>query len=151
MILALDMSTKSTGYAIFQDGKLIDYGCLTASNVNTLDRIKNMAQKIASVITNNKITEIVAEQVAPDFGSRVYKPLLYLQCQLEYFVHNSNMPIKINYLFPNTWRKTLGIPVRGGRDALKASDIKFVQDKYHLDITNDDIADAICIGLSYIG
>ena len=31
MLLALDLSTKSTGYAIFDKDKLIESGCITAS------------------------------------------------------------------------------------------------------------------------
>ena len=34
IILSLDLSTKSTGYAIFTDDKLTDYGCITASSTD---------------------------------------------------------------------------------------------------------------------
>ena len=45
--LFLDLSTKSTGYAISDDkGKLITYGLLTASSSNNISRI----QKIQSGI-----------------------------------------------------------------------------------------------------
>lgn len=150
MILALDMSTKSTGYAIFDNNKLIQSGCLTASNSDTLDRIKDMANKIKKIIISNNITEIVAEQVAPDFGSRVYKPLLYLQSQIEYYLHDHKLPIKITYLLPQTWRAKLGLPTKGDRNQLKANDMQWVSRNYGLNTTNDDIADAICIGASYI-
>ena len=41
-ILCLDMSTKSTGYAIAKDSKIIDYGMLKSEEKNPLDRIKVM-------------------------------------------------------------------------------------------------------------
>ena len=41
-VLALDLSTKSAGWAIFDGKKLIDYGCITASNTNTLTRISTI-------------------------------------------------------------------------------------------------------------
>jgi hypothetical protein len=41
-ILFLDLSTKSTGYAIGEDGKLITYGCITSSSKDVLKRITIM-------------------------------------------------------------------------------------------------------------
>ena len=40
MILSLDLSTKSSGIAIFDnDKKLIDYTCITASSTDLVKRI----------------------------------------------------------------------------------------------------------------
>ena len=30
-LLSLDISTKSTGWAVFEDKKLVEYGCMTSS------------------------------------------------------------------------------------------------------------------------
>ena len=38
MILSLDASTKSTGYAIFDEDKLITYGCISASSQDNIER-----------------------------------------------------------------------------------------------------------------
>lgn len=39
IVLALDISTKSTGAAIFNDTELIHYTCLTATSTNVFNRI----------------------------------------------------------------------------------------------------------------
>ena len=46
MILALDASTKSTGYAIFDKEKLIQYGYFTASSSDLLCRLDKMKKEI---------------------------------------------------------------------------------------------------------
>ena len=46
MILALDASTKSTGYAIFAKEKLIQYGYFTASSSDLLCRLDKMKKEI---------------------------------------------------------------------------------------------------------
>ena len=45
-VMAIDASTKSTGVAIFDNGDLIAYKCLTCSDKNALDRIPKMVQMI---------------------------------------------------------------------------------------------------------
>ena len=39
IILTLDLSTKSSGWAIFEGDNLKDYGCITASSTNKWSRI----------------------------------------------------------------------------------------------------------------
>ena len=52
--------------------------------------------------------------------------------------------------YPSEWRKLLGIGEAGvKRNALKELDKQYIREKYGLEV-NDDIADAICIGLAHI-
>lgn len=66
-------------------------------------------------------------------------------------VHDNFPKIKIEYVYPSEWRKVLGIKQGAGvkREALKAADIQWVKTKFNIDV-NDDIADAIGIGFSYL-
>lgn len=41
-LLALDLSTKSSGYAVGEDGVLKSYGCITASSRDVVKRIIKM-------------------------------------------------------------------------------------------------------------
>ena len=45
-ILSLDLSTKSSGWAIFEDTKLIDYGCVTSSSTDLIKRNQIMTDSI---------------------------------------------------------------------------------------------------------
>ena len=55
MILALDASTKSTGYAIFDKEKLIQYGYFTASSSDLLCRLDKMKKEIPQATQGEKI------------------------------------------------------------------------------------------------
>ena len=45
-ILALDLSTKSTGYAVYNEDKLVDYGCITASSTDFINRIQKIIKEL---------------------------------------------------------------------------------------------------------
>ena len=49
-ILSLDISTKSTGVAVFQNSKLIHYECITASSVNVYNRIEKITERVAALL-----------------------------------------------------------------------------------------------------
>ena len=46
IILALDLSTKSSGYSVFDDNKLITYGLAASTKANVYDRIENITKRI---------------------------------------------------------------------------------------------------------
>jgi len=50
IILFLDLSTKSTGWCIGKDKKIIAYGCITASSTNVLKRISVITEQIDEII-----------------------------------------------------------------------------------------------------
>lgn len=151
-ILSIDPSTKSTGIAIFEDNKLIEYKCITASSSNLFSRIEKMQNEIESILKVNKIDKVYMEDVLPEDvknNQKVFKALMYLQGALcETF---NKYKIEPDFLFPSEWRSKCGIKTGRGvlRESLKPKDVAFVKEKYGLDV-NDDIADAICIGYAAI-
>jgi len=66
-------------------------------------------------------------------------------------LHDNYSNIKMVYVYPSSWRAAIGIQTGRGikRTDLKKKDIAFVEEKYSIKV-NDDIADAIGIGLSQI-
>ena len=152
-ILSLDCSTKSTGWAIYNSKKqLIDYGCITASSTDLIKRIHVMTDGLIPVLQEQKIDKIIVEEVRPEGGYGVgnlktHKALMYLQAALEFLIHDHYPKITIEYIYPNSWRASIGIHTGRGikRETLKEADIRFVQETYGITV-NDDEADAICIG-----
>ena len=58
--LFLDLSTKSTGYAISDDeGKLITYGLLTASSSNNISRIQKIQSGIIELVKQYNIEKLI--------------------------------------------------------------------------------------------
>lgn len=68
IVLGLDMSTQKTGYAIFEDKKLIDYGCfeqLSSDEKDWRKRITYMAKEVGGLMDRYKIHKIYIEDVPP--------------------------------------------------------------------------------------
>ncbi len=153
-ILSLDASTKSTGFAVFNETKLETYGCLTASSTDLVKRISKIITELEQVLSQNTIDKIILEEVRPEQGLqnlKTHKALMYLQAAIVFLVHERFNTIEIEYVYPNEWRKACGIKTGSGvrRETLKPKDIQFVKDNYNITV-NDDIADAIGIGHAYV-
>lgn len=159
MLLSLDLSTKSSGIAIFDnDKKLIDYTCITASSTDLIKRIYKIIDELKLFCQKyNNIDTVVIEEVRPEgnqYGvgnQKTHKALMYLQAALVFFMHDNYPKIKIEYLYPSEWRSRCGLYTGRGikREELKKADIAFVKKVYNIDV-NDDIADAIGIGYAYL-
>ena len=58
-ILALDLSTKSTGYSIFNDKELIEYNCITAGSANLFSRIDKMIEELDKILQKYKLVMFI--------------------------------------------------------------------------------------------
>ena len=68
VILGLDMSSQKSGYALFVDGKLSDYGLWELSLDDEADwrnRIAYMADCVAKYCVDNNVQYIYVEDVPP--------------------------------------------------------------------------------------
>lgn len=161
-ILSLDASTKSTGFAIFNDIKLENYGCITASSLDLINRINKIITELEQVLTKGKVEKIIMEEVLPDpalseitlaqkKNLKTYRALMWLQAAINFLVHERFPKVEIEYVYPSEWRKACGIKTGAGirRESLKQSDIAFVKKEYNINV-NDDEADAIGIGHAYV-
>lgn len=154
IILAIDASSKSSGWSIFEDNKLIEYGCITASSTDLIKRIQKMIEGFDSILSKYKVNKIVLEEVRPDTGynsnTNVWKALTWLQAAIAFLVHEKYSQIEIEYIYPSSWRSKIGIKTGKGvkRETLKEADIRYVKEHFNIDV-NDDIADSIGINCSY--
>lgn len=153
-ILALDASTKSTGWAVFDETKLVAHGCATASSTDLVKRIQKIISELTIILSNHKVDKIILEEVRPEQGLqniKTHKALMYLQAAIVFLVHDHFSKAEIEYVYPSEWRKQCGIKTGSGvrRESLKEKDIEFVKNEYGLTV-NDDIADAIGIGHAYV-
>lgn len=151
-VLAIDASTKSTGISVFQNMRLVHYECISATSGDTIERIKIMVERIKWLCYQYQPTNIVIQQVLPQdvkHNQTVYKALIYLQAAIILELHNSKVPIEL--VVASHWRKICGIKTGRGikRETLKAESQALVKSKYGISV-NDDISDAICLGMAYI-
>lgn len=150
-ILFLDLSTKSSGWCVGENGKIIGYGCITASSTNVLKRIAAITDEIDKLVQQYKIEKIVAEEVRTDYKNvHTYKVLNWIQGITLYRAYLINPKIDYEFIQASSWRSSIGIQTGRGikRDTLKQEDIKYVKNKYSID-ANDDVCDAICLMDAY--
>ena len=153
-ILALDCSTKATGFAVFKDQQLLVANCLTASSTDLYKRITKMVNGIVEIVQKMNIETIVMEEVIPDHSknTNTFKALMYLQAAIHLQLHQLFPQVKIELLYPGTWRSQCGIKTGRGvkRETLKEADIRFANEVYKIQTTSDDIADAVCLGHAFL-
>lgn len=156
-IISIDASTKSSGIAYYENGKLITYDCFTASSTDLVKRIYKMSNSLNDFMKDKKVDKIILEEVIPkglkdeqQKNIQTMKALMYLQAQINFMVHDNYPKVKIEYIYPSEWRAALGIKTGRGiqRESLKKADIEYVKNNFGIEV-NDDIADAICIGYAY--
>lgn len=153
-ILAIDGSTKSTGFAVFKGKNLEKVWHKTSASADLVRRIKVMRDEMREAIKQYNITTVVMEEVRPDRGATnpaTMKALMWLQAAFAIMVHDEFPKTKIVYIYPSEWRAACGIHTGRGikRDTLKEADMDFVARNY-AQVANDDEADAVCIGHAYI-
>lgn len=154
-ILAVDASTKSSGWSIYKHNKLIDYGCVKSSSTDLFKRINIMVNEIRHILQQNlDIQYLILEQVQPDKGPSIktHKALMFLQGAINMLIYNQFKGVTVQYLYPSEWRKVCGISQGRGitREVLKKNDIKWANSTFNIECENDDIADAIGLGYAYI-
>lgn len=153
-IIALDMSTKSTGYAIYKHNKLVQYNYITATSNDLFNRIKVMLNAINKLLEQNQDLEYVIMQQVRQEGFvnvKTYKALMYLQGCVQMIIHQKFKHLQTDFLYPSSWRKVCKIKQGRGvqRKQQKQLDIQWVKQNFNIEV-NDDIADAIGIGYAYI-
>ena len=153
-LLALDASTKATGFAVFNDKQLLVCNCITASSNDLYKRIHKMVDSILIIVEQMKIEKLVMEEVIPDHtkNTNTFKALMYLQALIHIEMHDKHPEVQIELVYPSSWRSACGIEDGRGsrREQKKQKDIEFANRTYGLSLTNDDTADAVCIGYAYL-
>ena len=158
ILLSLDASISSTGYAIFDGNELILYGKIATKkkDFKTEDlRINYICDEIKKIITNYNINNIVCEN---QFVSVNKSTILLLRKLIGAIVRTVNeFNIEITYYSPAQWRGILGINSGKSTDKKKKAydylirkniiDFEFIPKGVK---KNDDVVDAICIGIAYI-
>lgn len=151
-ILALDISTTSTGYAIFQEKKLVDYGVIAPAG-NVITRIEQIADRVAELMNQYHPDIIYSEEPEPAFVKNnidVYRKLTFAHGAIAIVLNHHQKEMKL--CSSSHWRKIVGIKTGRGitRAQLKPIDVAKANELFNLNTKNDDIADAVLIGWSYV-
>lgn len=156
-LLALDQSTNLTGYAYFEDGKLIKYDVLDTSKLGSaVERIAKVKQWLESFLDEHEVDHIGMEDTQLQSGGSngatssnpyVFQVLSKLLGALE--VVSIEKEVGYTIVRSSEWKKSCGVKGRYRKEQ-KANAKAFVQEMYGLD-ANQDICDAICVGYHLLG
>lgn len=146
-IIGIDPSTTCSGYALLDDGELVDHGIVDLKrNKNAIDRIENMIFELGDYIENNRPQFVYIEEPNGN-NMKIARMISNVIGGIMYACYTSDAQFcKVS---ASEWRKAIGIPlVKDGihlqRAQLKLEDIAWVKERYGFDC-GDDEADAIGI------
>lgn len=157
-MLSIDLSLASTGIAIFNDKDLIHYEKIITKKIdfdNEDIRMNYIGNEIENIIIKYQINTVVCESQFTGQNSQTIlklRKLLGVICRVVY-----EHKIVPRYYIPSVWRKILGINKGKNSDKKKLAyeyvvnqGIELGEFKTTGKNKNDDITDAIAIGMAYI-
>lgn len=144
-IIGIDASSKCTGISSFHNNTLSMYCKIDLKKIKDTDeRMKQMLDNIIRNIADEKPDTVYFEDVWMGNNPSTSQLLSQLLGGVWGYCILNN--IYFQKIKPSAWRKVLGF--KGGRltrDELKQLSIEYVRKEYGIE-TDDDEADAICIG-----
>ena len=146
-VLALDQATYKSGWSIFDDKELVNYGVFDSQGANEAARINAVKCWLINMINNWNpdfvgIEDIFLDKDEYKIGLQTYKILAHLQgviCDVLF-----ERDIKYDIIVSSTWRKHCQISGTSKQDKKRSAQLRA---KALFDISvSDDVAEAICIG-----
>lgn len=146
-VLALDQSSKVTGYAIFNNGDLESYGKFDYKQTNPVQRIAALKKDVLAIIKENDIQEVILEDIQMQKNVNnvaTFKILAFVLGNLEVLLQEKD--IKYQVVASSTWKSKCGIKGKARAEQKKDAQ-RFVLEVFEVKAIQD-IVDAICIGYS---
>lgn len=154
-ILALDQSTSNTGWALFKDGVLSDYGVFKTEGFEEQkieDMRKWLEKKINEIVLDENVDlKIVLEDIQMQRNDvKTFKILAHLQGVLinTFFREKEKIKSGISIYYSSEWKSSCGIKGKD-RTAQKNNAQQFIIDTFGIKV-NQDTCDAICLGIHEI-
>ena len=138
-VLALDLSTVDTGFAIYEEKDLILWGSLSYKG-DVYDRIFKTVNAVHEMIIKDEIDEIIFEDSFAGVNKQVVVKLNRLAGGIIFIAQTLSTPFRT--YAPREIKKTFV----GNGNASKQDVIDKVNSIYGLNIDNDNICDAIALG-----
>lgn len=160
--MGVDASTRSTGYSIFKNKELIDYGVIKPEGEDWRERIVNQAPELVKILAKYHPDKIYMEDVP--LKAQNPKVLVQLGAVQGFFyglAASLNIPIK--FLIPSEWRSHMGLfdGTKAGtkRAEMKRKSVDKANQLFGLNLiwkspsskfNDDDVSDAILVAYSQI-
>ena len=146
-ILALDQSSITSGFSVFQEGQLKDYGTFTISSAKDLPtRLVKIREKILELISNYNIDVVYYEDIqlqakVPN-NVKTFKVLSEVIGVVSETCKEYNMRAEV--VPPVVWKAAIKIPTQKTRKIQKQLTQEYVLNVYKVE-ASEDASDAIGI------
>lgn len=149
-LLALDQSSRITGYAIFVDENLIAHGSINLTEEDVGQRLVLIRKEVTKLIHKYNINEIAFEdiQMQASVGNNVQTFKILAEVFGVILMLCTELKINYTIVSSNTWKSTLKIKGKK-RSEQKQDAQRYVLEKYGIKAIQDTV-DAICIGAHMI-
>jgi len=145
--IGLDLSTVSTGWSVFKDGKLSQSGVIRPKNADVMTRIVEIADRLSKVVANVQAEgyEVVIEDT---FYKKNYKTTVVLNrlggAVFYMLMSTPDIRPKIGFVTATGARKRFGLlPTSSKKNIIDAVNARL---GLNLADVDDDEADAIVLG-----
>ena len=151
-ILSLDQAAVTTGWALFENNKLINKGSFTIKKTLPIEvRLWQIQQSLLDVIYKNLNDRnpdiIVFEGIQQQSNVETFRKLAMVQAAILLLCYD--LSIKYVIYSPSEWRAINGGGYGRKREEQKNAAIIKAKEWYQVDV-DSDIADAINIGHAYL-
>ena len=149
-LLALDQSSRITGYAIFIDENLIAHGSINLTEEDVGQRLVLIRKEVTKLIHKYDINEIAFEdiQMQASVGNNVQTFKILAEVFGVILMLCTELKINYTIVSSNTWKSTLKIKGKK-RSEQKKDAQRYVLEHYGIKAIQDTV-DAICIGAHMI-
>lgn len=153
IFMALDQSSKISGYSIFNDDQLIKYGHLSLpASLPIEERLLKLTCLLDESLQSYHFDKLIFEDIQEQGGNvKTFKVLAQVQGAI--LLWCAKHQINYEIIPPTVWRKNIkdiyGVTFGKVRTEQKQASIDFVKSHFKIEATEDE-SDAICIGISLI-
>lgn len=149
-LLSFDQSSRITGWAVFVDEELKDFGKFTFEDSDIGTRLFKIRSKVIELINQYHPDEIVFEDIQQQNNVTNNVQTFKILAEVYGVISELLTELQIPYstTLASSWKSTLGIKGRT-RPEQKKNAQQYVMDKFKVKPTQDE-CDAVCIGEAYI-
>lgn len=142
-ILSLDISTRSTGYTVFNNGVAVEIGTIGNNSSDFLERGNYMAEFVRLLREKyGRFDNVVVEELKVLKSQKVLVMLGIVQGMILRELRDT----PVTFVAPTVWRKHFGL--NGEREKAKKGAISLCK-KLYVDVKNDDEAESYLIALYF--
>lgn len=142
-ILSLDLSTKSSGFAVFEDEVLVNYGVIKNTDKDILVRGNYMAEFVRLLCEKYGKFDLVGIEELKVLNNQ---STIVKLAQVQGMVLRELKDQVVKFVFPTVWRKEFKL--NGKRADAKAKAIELCKELGY-EVECDDDAEAILLGIYF--